>query len=87
MAQGASLRQYMQTTKIIQNGCEQFAAFCLFMETSPKDCALLSGNGNTLKLEMTTKFKDKQTSIATIRDILHMFATFLAPFFLIADYL
>jgi hypothetical protein len=65
-------------TKIIQNGCEQFAAFCLFMGTSPKDCALLGGNGNTLKLEMTTKFKDKQTSIATVRDLLRTFATFPA---------
>jgi hypothetical protein len=78
MAQGASLRQYTDT-KIIQNGCEHFAAFCLFMRTSPKDCALLGGNGNTLKLEMTTKIKDKQTSIATVRDLLRTFAIFPAP--------
>jgi hypothetical protein len=49
------------------------------MGSSPKDCALLSGNGNTLKLEMTTKLKDKQTSIATVRDLLQTFATFPAP--------
>jgi hypothetical protein len=49
------------------------------MGTSPKDCALLSGNGNTLKLEMTTKLKDNQTSITTVRDLLRTFATFPAP--------
>ncbi len=68
-----------QTAKIIQNGCEQFAAFCVFMGTSPKDCALLSGNGNTLKLETTSKLKDTQTVIATVRDLLRTFATFPAP--------
>jgi hypothetical protein len=51
----------------------------LALGTSPKDCALLGGNGNTLKLEMTTKLKDKQTSIATVRDLLRTFATFPAP--------
>ncbi len=40
---------------------------------------LLGGNGNTLKLEMKTKLKDKQTSIATVRDLLRTFATFPAP--------
>jgi hypothetical protein len=30
---------------------------------------LLGGNGNALKLETTAKLHDKQTSIATIRDI------------------
>jgi hypothetical protein len=44
------------------------AAFCLFMGTS-----------ETLKLEMTTKLKDKQTSIAIVRDLLRTFATFPAP--------
>jgi hypothetical protein len=55
------------------------AAFCLFMGTSPIDFGLLGGNGNTLKLEMTTKLKDKQTLIATVRDLLRTFATFPAP--------
>jgi hypothetical protein len=55
------------------------AAFCLFMGTSPVNFGLLGGNGNTLKLEMTTKLKDKQTSIATVRDLLRTFATFPAP--------
>jgi hypothetical protein len=32
-----------------------FAASCLFMDTSPKNCALLGGNGNTLKLRMAAK--------------------------------
>jgi hypothetical protein len=54
----------------------QGALFCLFMGTSPKDSALLSGNGNTV---ITTKLKDKQTSIATVRDLLRTFATFPAP--------
>jgi hypothetical protein len=57
------------------------AAFCLFMGTSPINFGLLGGNGNTLKLEMTTKLKDKQTSIATVRDLLRTFATFPAPLF------
>jgi hypothetical protein len=30
------------------------------MVTLLKNCALLSGNGKPLKLEMTTKLKDKQ---------------------------
>jgi hypothetical protein len=55
------------------------AAFCLFMGTSPISFGLIGGNGNTLKLEMTTKLKDKQTSIATVRDLLRTFATFSAP--------
>jgi hypothetical protein len=50
----------------IQNGGEQFAAFCLFMGTSPKNCGLLGGKGNTLKLKVTAKLKDKRTSIATV---------------------
>ncbi len=54
------------------------AAFCLFMGTSPISFGLIGGNGSTLKLEMTTKLKDKQTSIATVRDLLRTFATFSA---------
>ena len=57
----------------------QAAAFCLFMGTSPINFGLLGGNGNTLKFEMITKLKDKQTSIATVRDLLQTFATFPAP--------
>jgi hypothetical protein len=44
----------------IQNGGEQIAAFCLFLGTSPKNCGLLGGNGNTLKLKTTAKLKDKR---------------------------
>jgi hypothetical protein len=53
-------------SKQIQNGGEQFAAFFLFMGTSPIDSALLGGNGNTLKLKTTAKFYSKQTLIATV---------------------
>ncbi len=77
MAQGALLRLY--TDKKKKNGSEHFAAFCLFRVALHKNCALLGGNGNTLKLEMTTKLKDKHNSIATVRDLLRTFATFLAP--------
>jgi hypothetical protein len=56
-------------TKNIQNGGEQFAAFCLFIGTSPKNCGLLGGNGNTLKLKTTAKLKDKRASIATVRGL------------------
>jgi hypothetical protein len=38
------------------------------MGTLPKDCALLGGNGNTLKLKTTAKLNSKQTSIVTIPD-------------------
>jgi hypothetical protein len=31
------------------------------MGTSPKNCALLGGNGKTLKLKTTAKLKDKRT--------------------------
>jgi hypothetical protein len=82
MAQGALLRLFTDNKKI-QNGSEHFAAFCLFRVTLLINCALLGGNGNTLKLEMTTKLKDKQTSIATVRDLLRTFATF----FVITEYL
>jgi hypothetical protein len=59
------------------------AALCLFMGTSPINFSSLGGNGNTLKLEMTTKLKDKQTSKATVRDLLRTFATYFPgpPFF------
>jgi hypothetical protein len=53
---------------------------CLSMGILLKNCAVLGGNGNALKkLKMTTKIKDKQTSIATVRDLLRTFATFAAP--------
>ena len=55
------------------------AAFCLLMGTSPINFGLLGGNGNTLKLEMTTKIKDKQISLVKVRDLLQTFATFPAP--------
>jgi hypothetical protein len=40
--------------------------FFLFMGTLVKDCALLGGNGNTLKIKTTAKLNSKQTSLATI---------------------
>jgi hypothetical protein len=33
------------------------------MGASTKDCALLGGNGNTLKMKMTAKINSKQISI------------------------
>jgi hypothetical protein len=66
-------------TKNIYNGGKQYAAFCLFMGTSPKKCGLLGGNGNTLKLKTTTKLKDKRTTIAAVRGLYRMYATFLTP--------
>jgi hypothetical protein len=70
-----------QATKLIQKGDKQFDAFCLFIGTLPKNCALLGGNGNTLKLKTATKVKIKLKSIATVRDLLRTFATFPAPLF------
>jgi len=58
---------------------EQFAAFCLFMGTSSKNCGLLGENGNTLKIKTTAKLKDKRTSIATVRGLYRMYATFPIP--------
>jgi hypothetical protein len=49
------------------------------MGTLPKDCALLGGNGNILKIKMQSKLNSKQTSIATVRDIYRLYATFLTP--------
>ncbi len=43
------------------------------------DIALLGGNGNTLKIKTTAKLNSKQTSIATVRDLYWMYATFLTP--------
>jgi hypothetical protein len=63
----------------IQNGGEQFAAFCLFMGTTPKNYGVLGGFGNTLKLKTTANFKDKRTSIATVRGLYRMYATFPTP--------
>ncbi len=60
-----------------QNGGEQFAAFCLFMGTSPKNCALLGRNGKTLILKTSEKLNNKQTSIATVRELYQIYATFL----------
>ncbi len=49
------------------------------MGTLPKDCAFLGGNGNILKIKTTAKLNSKQTSIAAVRDIYRMYATFLTP--------
>jgi hypothetical protein len=49
------------------------------MGTLPKDCALLGGNGNILKIKTTAKLNSKQTSIAAVRNIFRMYATFLTP--------
>jgi hypothetical protein len=57
------------TENKIQIGGEYFAAFFLFMGTLPKDCALLGGNENTLKIKTTAKLNSKQTSIATVLDL------------------
>jgi hypothetical protein len=56
------------------------------MGASPKNCGLLGGNGNTLKLKTTAKLKDKRTSIATVRGLDRMYATFSTPLVLITDY-
>jgi hypothetical protein len=74
-----------KTIKIIQNGSEQFAAFCLFMGILHKNYALHGRNGNTLELKMTTKLKDKQTSIAMVQDLLRTFSTFPAPLLYLTD--
>jgi hypothetical protein len=49
------------------------------METSPKNCGLLGGIGNTLKLKTTAKLKDKRTLITTVRGLNRKYATFLTP--------
>jgi hypothetical protein len=49
------------------------------MGASPKDCAVLGGNGNTLKIKRTAKINSKQTSIPTVRDLYRMYAPFLTP--------
>jgi hypothetical protein len=44
-------------------------AFFLFVGTSPKDCALLGRNRNSLKLKMTAKLNSRQTLIAMAQDL------------------
>jgi hypothetical protein len=60
-------------------GDEQFAAFCLFVRTSPIDFALLGRKRKYIKSKTTAKLQGKQTSIAEVRDQLLSFATFLTP--------
>jgi hypothetical protein len=71
--------------------CEQFAAFCLFMGTPPKNCGLLGENGNTLKIKTTAKLKDKRTSLATVRGLYRANTECMPPsrplLVLITDYL
>jgi hypothetical protein len=77
----------LQSTSITQKNIKYvqqgrtifFAAFCLFMEKSPKNCGLLGRNRNTLKLKTTAKLKDKRTSITTVRGLYRMYATFRTP--------
>ncbi len=47
---------------------------------------LLSGNGNTLKLEMTTKLKDKKPRSPQSETYCERLPLFRPSFFLIADY-
>ncbi len=68
---------YTEKTKNIQNVGKKFAAFCLFIGTSPKNCGLLDGSGNTLKLKTTAKLKDKRTWIPKVRGLYRMYGTFL----------
>ncbi len=49
------------------------------MDTWPKNCGLLDGNGNKLKFKTTAKLKDKRTSIATVWGLYRMYATFPTP--------
>jgi hypothetical protein len=51
------------------------------VRTSPIDFDLFSGTGNRLKLKAATKLKEKQTSIAMVRDPLPTFAIFSTPLF------
>jgi hypothetical protein len=95
LAQGALLRQIAQNypsldldfLNKIQNGGEQYSAFCLFMGTSPKNCGLLGRNGNTLKLKMTAKLKDKRTSIARSEAYTECMPPSRPPLVLITGYL
>jgi hypothetical protein len=71
LAQGASLSPSVtQKTKfkLAANSLLRFSySWGHFLKS--KDCALLGGNGNTLKIKTTAKLSSKQTSIATVRDL------------------
>jgi hypothetical protein len=53
------------------------------MGTSPKNCALLGRDRKTMKLKMTAKLNNKQTLLATVRELYQMYATFLTLLVLI----
>jgi hypothetical protein len=72
MAQGALLRQYIGAGIPIfrfrlETEVNNFMRFA-YSWGHRLDCALLGGNGNTLKLKTTAKLNSKQTSIATVPD-------------------
>ncbi len=62
-----------------RNGGQHFSTFCLFMGALPQNSVLLGGNTNTFELKTKAKFKDKRTSIATIRDPYRTYATLPTP--------
>jgi hypothetical protein len=61
MAQGALLRHY----KANKNNSKWERTIGCVLPCHGENCALLGRNGNTLKLKMTAKLKDIQTSITT----------------------
>ncbi len=71
------VRQYAM--RVVKEKKTKVAKFGLFVRTSPIDFALLGGTRNRLKSKMTSKLKEKQTSIAMVRDPLPTFAIFSAP--------
>jgi hypothetical protein len=54
----------------------QFAAFCLFVRTSPIHFALLGRKRKYIKSKTTAKLIEKRTSIAAVRAKLGQFDTF-----------
>jgi hypothetical protein len=65
---------------------DDFLRFAYSWGHQQKNCAFLGKTGDILKPK-TKKLKDKQTSIATVEDLLRTFATFPTTSFLITDYL
>jgi hypothetical protein len=49
-----------------------------FLGDASDDFAIIGGAGNSLKSKTTAKVKNKQSSIATVRDLLRTFAIFPA---------
>jgi hypothetical protein len=70
---------YTEKHKIFITGANNLLRFAYLWGHRLKIVVLLGRNGNTLKVKTTAKLNDKRTSIATVRGLYRMYATFTTP--------